>query len=577
MGIQSLHARLGMDGGSSTLPTGGVAMGASGVYGTLGLPDAANVPGGRKRALSWTDSNGKFWLYGGYGIDSTGTWGDLNDLWKFDPSLGTYGEWAWMGGSNTLPGYNDAQPPVYGTLGSPAATNNPGGREYASGWADKSGNLWLFGGAAYDNTNDTINWYNDLWKFDPSLGTYGEWTWMSGSSSTSYQSGVYGTLGTPATGNVPGGRLYASSWIDNNGNLWLFGGSGGDAETAGGWFNDLWVFDPSTNLWAWMGGVSGIGSNKWLSGEGYIYGQPGFYGTVDVPEPSNDPGARQTTTTWTDNSGNLWLFGGEGFDGNGNFSFLNDMWVYPPSLTLPVYTAAATPIISPASGTYTSVQTVTITDTTPGAAIYYTTDGISTPTTSSMLYTGGISVSATETIDAIAVASNYYSSAVASATYTINLPPDFSVPSTLPALTIATGHSAFDTITVALVNGFTGTVSFSCSGLPTEATCSFSPSTVAGSGSTQITVTATAPNTAAMRRKSFPALPGSALAVMLCCFGLRKRRHLQMILLVVVSLAGLSLVTSCGGGSSPSKPTYTPLPNTETVTVTATSGSLSHT
>jgi hypothetical protein len=80
-----------------------------------------------------------------------------------------------------------------------------------------------------------------------------------------------------------------------------------------------------------------------------------------------------------------------------------------------------------------------------------------------------------------------------------------------------------------------------------------------------------------MRRKSFPALPGSALAVMLCCFGLRKRRHLQMILLVVVSLAGLSLVTSCGGGSSPSKPTYTPLPNTETVTVTATSGSLSHT
>ena len=562
--------------GGSQTPTG-ANLGASGVYGTLGTPNAANVPGGRKRALSWTDSNGKFWLYGGYGIDSTGTWGDLNDLWKFDPSLGTYGEWTWMGGSNTLHGSNDSLPPVYGTLGSPAAANNPGGLEYASGWADKNGNLWLFGGEASDNTNDTQNWYNDLWKFDPSLGTYGEWAWMSGSSSTSYQPGVYGTLGTPATGNVPGGRLYASSWIDNNGNLWLFGGEGESATGWAGWFNDLWVFDPSNSLWAWMGGVSGIGSNKWLSPSGYIYGQPGFYGTVDVPEPSNDPGARQTTTTWTDNSGNLWLFGGEGFDGNGNFSFLNDMWVYPPSLTLTVHTAAATPIISPASGTYTSVQTVTITDTTPGAAIYYTTDGVTTPTTSSELYTGGISVSATETINAIAVASNYYSSAVASATYTINLPADFSVPSTLPPLTIATGNSAFDTITVTPLNGFTGTVSFSCSGLPTEATCSFSPNTVTGSGPTQITVTATAPNTAALGRDGFPLLPGSALAMMLCCFGISKRRNLQRILLVVVSVGGLSLITSCGGSSSSSKPPYTPLPNTETVTVTATSGSLSHT
>jgi N-acetylneuraminic acid mutarotase len=261
--------------GGSQTPTG-ANLGASGVYGTLGTPNAANVPGGRKRALSWTDSNGKFWLYGGYGIDSTGTWGDLNDLWKFDPSLGTYGEWTWMGGSNTLPGSNDSLPPVYGTLGSPAAANNPGGLEYASGWADKNGNLWLFGGEASDNTNDTQNWYNDLWKFDPSLGTYGEWAWMSGSSSTSYQPGVYGTLGTPATGNVPGGRLYASSWIDNNGNLWLFGGEGESATGWAGWFNDLWVFDPSNSLWAWMGGVSGIGSNKWLSPSGYIYGQPGF-------------------------------------------------------------------------------------------------------------------------------------------------------------------------------------------------------------------------------------------------------------------------------------------------------------
>jgi glucosylceramidase len=77
---------------------------------------------------------------------------------------------------------------------------------------------------------------------------------------------------------------------------------------------------------------------------------------------------------------------------------------------------AATPTFSPAGGTYTSIQSVTISDTTPGAAIYYTTNG-STPTASSTLYTKAISVSSTETIEAIAVASGYANSSIASATY----------------------------------------------------------------------------------------------------------------------------------------------------------------
>ena len=83
-------------------------------------------------------------------------------------------------------------------------------------------------------------------------------------------------------------------------------------------------------------------------------------------------------------------------------------------------TAAATPSFSPAGGTYSSAQTVSLTDATSGATIYYTTNG-STPTASSTKYTGAITVAATETIKAIAVASGYTNSAVASATYTINL------------------------------------------------------------------------------------------------------------------------------------------------------------
>jgi hypothetical protein len=79
----------------------------------------------------------------------------------------------------------------------------------------------------------------------------------------------------------------------------------------------------------------------------------------------------------------------------------------------------ATPTFSPVAGTYNATQTVTISDTTSGATIYYTTNG-TTPTTASTPYTGPISVSASETLEAIAVASGQSASALATATYTIN-------------------------------------------------------------------------------------------------------------------------------------------------------------
>jgi len=80
---------------------------------------------------------------------------------------------------------------------------------------------------------------------------------------------------------------------------------------------------------------------------------------------------------------------------------------------------AATPTFNPATGVYTSSQSVTLSDTTPNATIYYTTDN-STPTTSSNVYSTPISVTATTTIKAFAVATGYNNSSVASATYTIS-------------------------------------------------------------------------------------------------------------------------------------------------------------
>jgi hypothetical protein len=82
---------------------------------------------------------------------------------------------------------------------------------------------------------------------------------------------------------------------------------------------------------------------------------------------------------------------------------------------------AATPTFSPGPGTYTAGQTVSLNDTTPGATIYYTTNG-TTPSLASTPYTKPISISATTTLEAIAVASGYSASAVASGNYLLNLP-----------------------------------------------------------------------------------------------------------------------------------------------------------
>ena len=82
---------------------------------------------------------------------------------------------------------------------------------------------------------------------------------------------------------------------------------------------------------------------------------------------------------------------------------------------------AATPTFSPAAGTYTTTQSVTISDATSGAAIFYTTDG-NTPTTGSTRYTGAIPVAQTTTIKAMATASGLGNSGVGTATYTINVP-----------------------------------------------------------------------------------------------------------------------------------------------------------
>jgi N-acetylneuraminic acid mutarotase len=219
-----------------------------------------------------------------------------------------YGQWIWEGGLNTVNASG-----VYGTQGTASASNVPGARYSASSWTDSSGNLWLFAGVGYDSVGGAGN-LNDLWRYSPSTG---QWTWISGGNGDD-AAGVYGTLGTVSASNVPGARYSASSWADSSGNLRPFGWYGDDSTGSVGKLNDLWRYSPSTKEWTWISGED-------------VANVAGVYGTLGTASASNVPGARQAASSWIDSSGNLWLFGGYGYDSTGDLGYLNDLWQYSPS------------------------------------------------------------------------------------------------------------------------------------------------------------------------------------------------------------------------------------------------------
>jgi hypothetical protein len=234
----------------------------NGVYGTLGTALAANAPGpgGRQTALLWADNTGNIWLFGGLGLDSAGTRSAgsstgglpngttpdgalLNDLWKFNIATG---QWTWVFGGGAAGLAN--QTGVYGTAQVAAGTNVPGSRWSMAGFADASGNLWLFGGWGYASSlAQNTGYLNDVWEYQQSTK---QWIWWKGSSDVN-QAGSYPlqfsvSYFVPFVGNTPGSRRGVAYWPQQDPGLyfWTFGGEGYDATGLSGYMNDTWNYLP---------------------------------------------------------------------------------------------------------------------------------------------------------------------------------------------------------------------------------------------------------------------------------------------------------------------------------------------
>jgi N-acetylneuraminic acid mutarotase len=268
------------------------------IPGTKGVPSTTNIIGARQHVSIWNGNLNTFYVFGG----STNV--NYNDLWRYDINLD---EWVWLSGSTA-----SNQPGVYGTLAVGSTTNSPGSRNGSASWTDLNGDLWLFGGFGYgQSTISGTGDLQDLWKYTVADN---KWMWVSGAKNVSTP-GNYGTQGVAAPTNTPGPRHNPVTWVDNSGNLWMFGGYGLTNSSSPGYLNDLWKFDVTTLTWTWVSGNSTTMVN-------------GTYGTKGVSSSINKPGGRQSSVAWKDNSNNLWVFGGFGRPSTSVNTELNDLWKF---------------------------------------------------------------------------------------------------------------------------------------------------------------------------------------------------------------------------------------------------------
>lgn len=215
------------------------------------------------------------------------------------------------------------------------------------------------------------------------------------------------TAGSGVITTVAGNGTDAGDFIGT------YGGDGGPATSAELSQPDGVAVDKSGNLYiadTWNQRVREVnastGAITTFAGDGN-----GCYSSVWDGNPADEVGLCYPAGVITDSVGDVYI-------ANTYYSTLREV----PAAAGPPTAVTATPVASLAAGPYSGPQTVTLSDSTPGAAIYVTLDG-STPTTGSQQYFGPIQLTGSVTLRAIALAPKYLSSAPISDQYTITSPP----------------------------------------------------------------------------------------------------------------------------------------------------------
>ncbi len=278
--------------GEWTWVKGDSTVNSTGSFGIEGVPSPSNTPPALYAPGFWTDTAGNLWMYGGATMSGYA----IGTLWKFDPNIMM---WTWMNG-DTL----DSPPYFANASGVFDPLNDPGGLEYGIfTWVDKKNHLWMYGGAS------DLSASSDLWQYDPAIN---QWAWMNGPQGA-YAPPVYGTKLVGNAANTPGGRWETNaSWIDNSGNLWLFGGLDDNLFT----YNDMWRYNVTTGNWAWMSGSKNAND-------------PGSYGPLGVSSLNYYPSSRSSNLHWQDDSDIFWMAGGGIFFLD---NFFIDVWKFDPAL-----------------------------------------------------------------------------------------------------------------------------------------------------------------------------------------------------------------------------------------------------
>lgn len=257
--------------------------------GLYGLDSDENWPGIQRDMSYVVDKEGLFWMFGGY---SEGSYSSI--LWSYNKQNNNF---TFKKGRP----YNDSDGFDKG-INVESYRNMPSGVSLSSFWTSNN-NLYKFGGITSSLTAS-----NDFWKFNIATNN-----WIKISEPTNDGAGHFGTKGVEDIANIPPALINTTTWTDEQGNLYLFGGRTGLSNRYNTVeYDTLWKYNISTKMWSWIGGSDQPNAT-------------GNYNTLGQEHSLNSPGARYGSCSFKDSQGNIYIYGGF-FNGKSQYYLLNDLW-----------------------------------------------------------------------------------------------------------------------------------------------------------------------------------------------------------------------------------------------------------